>query len=109
MEDATQQVTPLACDLTALSPEGRQQRAELAERLAQAALEVRELPDGYALRFAPDDALWLAVATLVTLERRCCPFLAFSLQAEPEHGPIWLYVTGRDGVKEFLRHELGLA
>ncbi len=102
-------MSPFACDLTALNAEQRRQRAAIAEQLAYAALEVRELPDGYAIRLPGDDALWLAVATLVTFERRCCPFLAFSLQAEPEHGPMWLSITGRVGVKEFIRHELGLA
>jgi ABC-type nitrate/sulfonate/bicarbonate transport system substrate-binding protein len=46
--------TPLACDMTALSPEQRQRHAALSRQLAQATAEVKELPDGYAFRYETD-------------------------------------------------------
>ena len=42
------------------------------------------------------------------LERLCCPFVRFRLEMEEDGGPLYLSLTGRDGVKEFLRGELGL-
>jgi len=46
-------------------------------------------------------------AEFISLERLCCPFLRFSLEVEPEGGPIWLRLTGREGVKAFIREEVG--
>lgn len=42
-------------------------------------------------------------AEFITLERRCCPFLSFSLDSEREQGSYSIRITGRPGVKEFLR------
>jgi len=47
-------------------------------------------------------------AEFITLERLCCPFLTLALEVERERGPLWLKLTGREGVKPFLRAELGL-
>ena len=96
---------PLACDLGALDDEVRTGHLELAAQLMhEHAAEVRELPDGYAFRFAA--AQYDEVAHFVANERLCCPFFAFALEVAPAQGPIWLRVTGGEGVKEFLRAEL---
>jgi hypothetical protein len=47
-------------------------------------------------------------AEFMTLERLCCPFLTLTLEVERERGPLWLTLTGREGVKPFLQAELGL-
>ena len=49
--------SPIACDLTALDPAQRARRGALAARLTAARVEIRELPDGYAVRFASDISL----------------------------------------------------
>jgi len=67
--------------------------------------EVRELPDGYALRFPGTDEWLRRLAEFVAAERRCCPFFAFTLQFEPDHGPIWLSLRGPEGVKEIVASE----
>jgi hypothetical protein len=91
---------PVACTLT--SDELRQREEETLHAVGRAVLETRELEDGYAFRFPPDD-VWLdQLVNLVRLERECCPFLKFSITAEPGSGPIWLQLTGPDGTKEFL-------
>lgn len=64
--------------------------------------EVRELDDGYALRFAGDDATTSEITGLVTAERRCCSFLAFELRFAADHGPIWLTVRGSEEIKTFM-------
>ena len=99
---------PLACDMTAIPPERRAGRQVLAARLfGGAAEEMRELPDGYAWRFTaghyPD------VAAFVADERRCCPFLTFTLILAQDGGPLWLHLTGPGEVKLFLQAELSVA
>ena len=69
--------------------------------------ETEELPHGYALRFATEEDRLPSLAEFIAGERRCCPFLSFALEVEAGGGPTWLRLTGPEGVKEFLREELG--
>ena len=95
----------IACDLAALTPEQRRRHTALSQQLAQATEEVRELGDGYAFRYATNETTWLTAAEYVDLERRCCPFFSFTLKREAE-GAVWLELTGKEGVKEFLATQL---
>jgi hypothetical protein len=97
---------PVACLLS--EPELRERRRTVLADFKAARLEVRDLADGYAFRFAPSSQQLTALAELIDLERRCCPFLRFRLIAEPAGGPLWLEMTGPAGTREMLAHELGL-
>jgi hypothetical protein len=108
MRNYTHYASANVCNITALSPQQRQRRAALAGQLKQAIQATQELPDGYAIRFHRVDSTWMTAAEFVTLECRCCPFLAFALEVECEGGPNWLRLVGREDVKEFLRSEFGL-
>lgn len=96
---------PLVCTLT--PPELQQRRREILDRLAPHLQESRELSNGCAYRFATEESLLAELAEIVTLERRCCPFLRFTLICEPGQGPLWLEITGPEGTKEFLKDLLG--
>jgi hypothetical protein len=91
----------LACDLTALGPEERAQRAALAERVLRRATRTAELADGYALQLSPDRESAEEALAWLLLESRCCPFLRLELSLEPERGPLWIRLRG-EGVKPFL-------
>lgn len=95
-----------ACDLSVLSEEQRTAHQEVALRLFGTLLqETRELPDGFAYRFAAQD--YPLVAAFIANERLCCPFFAFTLELTPRHGPLWLQLTAQGDVKPFLRAEIG--
>ena len=99
---------PLACDMAAIPPERRAGHEALIRRLfGEAAREARELPDGYAWRFASED--YRDLAAFIDDERRCCPFLTFTLTLAPDGGPLWLRLTGGGEIKRFLQAELGVA
>ena len=66
--------------------------------------ETRELPNGYEFRFADETDVLKRLADFVSLEKLCCPFLRFEVEAES--GRVSLRLTGRDGVKEFIREEI---
>jgi hypothetical protein len=100
--------SPIACVMTALNAAQRERQQILLKQLHDGTEEIRELQDGFAFRFPAQAASVIAAAEWITIERLCCPFLTFSLEVEREGGPAWLRLTGRDGVKEFLRMELGL-
>jgi len=96
---------PIACDMMAIPADQRASHEALAKHLVfEAALEYRELPNGYALRFSVDN--YLAINQYIANERLCCPFFHFILEVTPGHGPIWLHLTGGEPVKEYLKAEL---
>jgi len=91
---------PIACTLTA------EEQAAWQEGMGRTIFagydERRELSDGYALRFPGDDAWANTLVTFIVHERGCCPFFAFGLVFEPNHGAIWLHLTGGEDVKAFV-------
>lgn len=97
----------LVCDLTAIAPAEREPHVATIKQVLASVQEVRELPQGYALRLLPDSAVLLKATEFILRERLCCPFLNFALELEAGSGPCWLRLTGPEGVKEFLRMELG--
>jgi hypothetical protein len=91
---------PVACSLT--EAELQERRHSVLQKLRHSVIEVKELSEGYAYRFPPDDVLIAELAQLVSLERRCCPFLRFGITVEPGDGPLWLEMSGPQGTKDFL-------
>jgi hypothetical protein len=95
-----------ACNAKALSPTERLRYQELTRQLTAAMQEKVELKDGYGFRL-PTGSLMTA-AEWASFERRCCPFFTFVLEQVRDEGPVWLRLTGSDGVKRFIRTELQL-
>jgi hypothetical protein len=97
---------PIACDPSAF-PSSDLFAAHLAEgrRLLSLTLERRELADGWALRLPQEEDVSVSWARWIAHERRCCPFLTFSLEWEPDAGGIWMRITGPEGAKDVIRHE----
>ncbi len=101
MNDKQNETIPIACNLTAIPLAVREQHITVGLQIFQMAQEVQELPSGYAFRFANELGMFMALANFVENERRCCPFYAFAIELEPNGGPLWLRLTGGEGVKEF--------
>lgn len=98
--------SPLACDMTGIPVESRQTHLTASRELFAQIRETRELSDGYQFRFADETDLVKRLAGFVSLEKLCCPFLHFAIEVEAENGSVWLRLTGREGVKEFIREEV---
>lgn len=101
-------MSSFSCNLSALNQEQRKRHNVLAKDLFPKHLEIKELPDGYGVSFPNDRSLFTALSEWITLEQLCCPFLTLSLESQRDQGPTWLNATGKDGVKDFLRAELGI-
>ncbi len=99
--------TPFACNINAMNDAQRKRYGILNKELLQICQEVQELADGYALRFAPKSQTILDIAEFIGYERLCCPFFDLELKVERENGALWLNLRGREGAKEFIRHEFG--
>ena len=87
---------PLACTLSESALVTREQEVKGLFKQVQ---QVNELADGYALRFPGDDTWANQLMQFIAFERACCPFFTFALVFEPRQGPIWLHLSGPEGVK----------
>ena len=102
-----ERVSPFACDMSAIEAGRRGEHAAAMDELFRTVTEIRELPNGYSFRLPNESDVLLKAAEFISLERLCCPFFGFALEVAPEGGSVWLSLTGRDGVKPFIRAELG--
>jgi hypothetical protein len=93
---------PIACDLDAIAAADRPRYNELRAMLRPAAVGKRDLPDGISIQISTERMALAQVAEWISFERKCCPFLEFRIDVAPESGPVWVSLTGRAGVKEFL-------
>ncbi len=87
---------PVACTL---GVKDQATRRDAIARLFEGRQQVRELPDGYAVRFAGDDNVAVGLLHFISGERVCCPFFTFELTFETRRGPIWLRLRGPEGTK----------
>jgi hypothetical protein len=99
---------PIACRANALDKAQRQRQQALLDTVRRTALGKRDLPDGLALSFPADAAVFLQLAEWISLERRCCPFLEFALEWKQDDS-VSVRLTGQPGVKEFIAAEMGIA
>lgn len=99
--------TPFACDMSAIEPSERPRHLAVIRELFQDVDLADETADGYAFRLRDEPGVLSKCSEFITNERRCCPFFGFELRVEPEGGPVWLRLTGRDGVKPFIAVEIG--
>ena len=96
--------SPFACNRLALNAEQRKRHFdELSPALRSLKTGARELPDGFEFKFPADMETYQLLAEWTAGERVCCPFFDIDLRSEREGGPLWLRLTGRDGVKQFIQ------
>lgn len=93
----------LACDLTAIPSDVREEHILTSPQLFAMAQEVQDLPNGFAIRFLNESGNFMSIAKFIENERLCCPFFNFVLEIEPNNGHLWLKLTGAEGVKELLQ------
>jgi hypothetical protein len=100
--------SPFACNRAALTPEARKRHFdELGPLLRAGKKTVRELANGFEFEFPSDPATFALVTEWAAGERLCCPFFDINVRLEREGGSLWLGLTGREGVKAFVKADLG--
>jgi hypothetical protein len=90
---------PIAC---ALDQSQFAERKRLVERLVEQAIERQTLPNGVRLRFEANTGRATELAKFVDMERSCCPFLAFRIDAKPGEC-IALELTGPIPAQQIIR------
>ena len=98
---------PLACRPTLTV--GQSKRIQvLSKELRAARRDVRELPDGYSVQLPASRSMLTDLAEYLTLLGTCCPYFDVMVESEREGGPVWLTLSGREGVKALAKTELGI-
>ena len=67
------------------------------DAVAQLAIVQFALSTGFTVREAKQ-----LVAEWAAGERLCCPFFDIQIHFEPDGGPMWLTLTGREGTKQLI-------
>jgi hypothetical protein len=94
--------TRLACTLS--DAERRDRGSWIAGEVLPHCLEMRAVPRGYALRFTDSGEVSERLLQLIRSERRCCRFFHFTLEYEPDLGPVWLTIQGPEGSEAVIEH-----
>lgn len=95
----------IACNLKAISAAERPRYDHLIQRLRSAVQGRSEFPAGYSYLVDSRRVGLQDIAEWITMERLCCPFLAFQLNISSDQSDYSLTLTGPDGVKALLQEE----
>ncbi len=96
----------LVCDLSVFTPEEREKHLADSQALFGMALDVRDLPDGYAVRLPTSTESLSKMVEFIEYDRLCCPFIRFGIEVEPDEGPMWLRLSGGEDIKAGLVDDL---
>jgi len=64
--------------------------------------DIKEMEDGYKYMYNQPVDFSLKLVEFINFERKCCPSFNFSLEFEPEEGPISLKIYGSEQIREML-------
>ena len=98
-------MTTFTCRIDTLDASQRRRQQELLELMRRSAEGQDERPDGYAFRLPADAGIFQQAAEWIGLERRCCPFVHFTLEWRDDD-TVYATFTGPPGVKPFLAAEI---
>ncbi len=96
------------CNSKALNAEERAHHQQLSEKLMTARKAIVETEKGYEFQFSPADVTLAELADWVAAESKCCPFFDFHIDVEREGKLLCLRLTGEEGIKAFIRAEVGV-
>jgi hypothetical protein len=85
-----------------------QKRQELLQSFRKLILHRTEMENGFIFTFNGDGEVLREIFIFLEMERQCCPFFSFGLVVGNERQEVQLKISGPEGVKHFLLHEMGL-
>lgn len=103
---ATSNEQDLTCKLTSKELQERKQTV-LAELRTKILLKT-ELENGFQYSFDGTDKMIDQLSLFIKTERQCCDFFDYHLVVAGNGKRIEMKITGPEGVKDFIKSELGL-
>jgi len=107
-QDASVKVEGFHCNIKALTPAERARHAVVTAKLLAAKTEIIETERGYEFQFRGGKVTVADLAEWAMRESKCCPFFDFHIDLEEEGQLVCLRLTGREGIKQFIRAEFHL-
>jgi len=92
---------PVVCLLT--DRELQDRRKDHLEKLAASLIDFNESRSGYIYRFPLDSSILKHLIEIIDLERKCCPFLSFSLSVVAGDDFVSLELAGPENSKEIIK------
>jgi len=96
------------CNAKALTASERARHKKLTEKLMTSRTDTVETDKGYEFQYSPAKVSVAEAAEWVEMESKCCPFFDFHIDLEQEGQLVCLRLTGREGIKAFIRAEFSL-
>jgi len=94
----------LSCKLT--TPELQLRKKTIIAELKNLVLEKTETDKGVRYKFEGSDKILDLLNTFIKTERLCCDFFVFNLIASSDTKFALLELSGPEGTKEFIKHEI---
>ena len=94
----------LTCKLT--TPELQQRKKTVIAELKSQVLEKVETDQGFKYKFDGSDKMLDLLNSFIKTERLCCEFFVFNLTASSNTKFTWLELSGPEGTKDFIEHEI---
>lgn len=94
----------LSCKLT--TPELQQRKKTVIAELKNKVLEKTETDRGFKYKFDGSDKMLDLLNSFIKTERLCCSFFVFNLTASSGNSFAWLELSGPEGTKDFIKHEI---
>jgi hypothetical protein len=96
------------CNIGVLNSDERARHRQLTEKLLALRTATLEMADGYQFQYRPGHLSLAELADWVAAESKCCPFFDFHIDLEERGTVVCLRLTGKEGVKRFIRAEFHL-
>lgn len=94
----------LSCKLT--TPELQERKKTVIAELKNLMLERVETDNGFKYKFDGSDKTLDLLNNFIKTERLCCSFFVFTLTASSDVKSAWLELSGPEGTKDFIKHEI---
>lgn len=94
----------IGCNLT--TPELQNRKKTVVAKLKNLVLEKLETEKGFKYKFDGSDELLDLLTDFIKTERLCCGFFEFSLTVTSDSRYSWLELSGPEGTKDFIKHEI---
>ena len=98
---------PLVCDMNVFTTSERERHVQTTRELLATLEGIYDAENSLQFVFPNGTESISKLAEFIANERKCCPFLEFTLRIGPGDEPISLTLSGPEGTKEFLREEFG--
>lgn len=92
---------PIVCALT--DKQLQKRRKDFLDKAAESLIDSAELENGFRFHFPLENSILHDLAEIIDLERKCCPFLNFSLNLQAGDDFVSLELTGAEDAKDIVR------